>query len=79
MKIEWVSALEIASGIEKWSYRLGDGKDLSMVYADGILYIGTANPMNLMTDPDDDKPEGGWELLKLIPLPNHVFLPIVLR
>ena len=35
--------------------------------------------MNLMTDPDDDKPEGGWELLKLIPLTNHVYLPLVMR
>jgi hypothetical protein len=33
--------------------------------ADDFLYIGTANAMNLMTDPSDDKPEGGWELLKL--------------
>ncbi|WP_245730472.1 hypothetical protein [Micromonospora pallida] len=31
------------------------------------LYIGTANPMNLRTDPTDDVPEGGWELLKLVP------------
>ena len=33
--------------------------------ADDFLYIGTANAMNLMTDLTDDKPEGGWELLKL--------------
>ncbi|AGL21059.1 hypothetical protein [Actinoplanes sp. N902-109] len=33
-----------------------DGKD---------LYIGMANPMNLRTDPNDDVPEGGWELIKL--------------
>jgi hypothetical protein len=30
------------------------------------LYLGMANPMNLLTDPDDDKPEGGWELLHLL-------------
>lgn len=29
------------------------------------LYLGMANPMNLLTDPTDDLPEGGWELLEL--------------
>ncbi|WP_041841492.1 hypothetical protein [Actinoplanes friuliensis] len=29
------------------------------------LYVGMANPMNLRTDPTDDVPEGGWELIKL--------------
>ncbi|GGK83921.1 hypothetical protein [Mangrovihabitans endophyticus] len=29
------------------------------------LYLGMANPMNLRTDPDDDVPEGGWELIRL--------------
>lgn len=33
--------------------------------SDDYLYLGMANPMNLMTDPQDDLPEGGWELLKL--------------
>jgi hypothetical protein len=33
--------------------------------SEDALYLGTANPMNLMTDPSDDKPEGGWELLRL--------------
>jgi hypothetical protein len=28
----------------------------------GRIYFGTANAMNLLTDPDDDLPEGGWEL-----------------
>jgi hypothetical protein len=37
----------------------------TMVATEDALYIGTANPMNLMTDPTDDKPEGGWELIKL--------------
>lgn len=32
---------------------------------DDGLYLGMANPMNLMTDLEDDKPEGGWELLRL--------------
>jgi hypothetical protein len=29
------------------------------------LYLGMANPMNLRTDPTDDQPEGGWELIHL--------------
>ncbi len=29
------------------------------------LYLGMANPMNLLTDPDDNLPEGGWELIRL--------------
>lgn len=29
------------------------------------MYLGMANPMNLMTDLNDDKPEGGWELMKM--------------
>ncbi len=33
--------------------------------SDEALYIGTANPLNLLTAPDDDLPEGGWELIKL--------------
>ncbi|MDM4721111.1 hypothetical protein QTQ03_16455 [Micromonospora sp. WMMA1363] len=34
--------------------------------ADGPdIYIGTANPMNLRTNPDDNVPEGGWELIRL--------------
>ncbi|MFD0517571.1 hypothetical protein [Paractinoplanes durhamensis] len=34
--------------------------------ADGDdLYLGMANPMNLRTDPTDDVPEGGWELIEL--------------
>ena len=31
----------------------------------GGLFVGTANPMNLLTDLDDPLPEGGWELLCL--------------
>jgi hypothetical protein len=34
--------------------------------SDDALYLGTANPMNLLTDPLDDKPEGGWELHRLV-------------
>jgi hypothetical protein len=33
--------------------------------SDDALYLGSANPMNLMTDRTDDRPEGGWELLRL--------------
>jgi hypothetical protein len=29
------------------------------------LYLGMANPMNLLTDLSDDKPEGGWELIRI--------------
>jgi hypothetical protein len=31
----------------------------------GGLYLGMANPMNLRTDPTDNRPEGGWELLEM--------------
>lgn len=31
------------------------------------LFLGMANPMNLMTDTSDDRPEGGWQLLRLTP------------
>ncbi len=40
--------------------------------SDDALYLGTANPMNLLTDPNDDLPEGGWELLRLSQFPSHV-------
>jgi hypothetical protein len=37
--------------------------------ADGdTIYAGTANPMSLLTDPTDNIPEGGWELLRLTPI-----------
>jgi hypothetical protein len=36
----------------------------TMVSAE-TLYLGMANPMNLLTDPTDDIPEGGWELIRL--------------
>jgi len=51
----------------------------NMIGSNDALYVGTANPMNLMTDLEDDKPEGGWELLKLIPLTHHVYLPILMK
>ena len=34
---------------------------------DDALYVGTANPMNLLTNPQDRLPEGGWELISLHP------------
>jgi len=36
----------------------------NMIVNNGYLYLGTANPMNLLTDPHAAKPEGGWELLR---------------
>jgi hypothetical protein len=49
--------------------------------ADDALYLGMANPMNLLTDPVDDRPKGGWELLRLTrPAPgSRAYLPIVMR
>lgn len=35
-----------------------------LVDGDGF-YLGTANPMNLLTDPYDYLPEGGWELIEM--------------
>jgi hypothetical protein len=32
---------------------------------DGVLYLGMANPMNLLTNLKDKIPEGGWELIKV--------------
>lgn len=40
----------------------------TMVPDGSNLYLGTGNPMNLRTDPTDDVPEGGWELLRLTPV-----------
>lgn len=37
----------------------------TMLATDDTLYIGTANPYNLLGDPDDGLPDGGWELLAL--------------
>ncbi|SCE72775.1 hypothetical protein GA0070563_101620 [Micromonospora carbonacea] len=37
----------------------------TMITDGKTLYLGMGNPMNLRTDPTDDIPEGGWELLKL--------------
>ena len=49
--------------------------------SEDALYLGMANPMNLLTDPLDDKPEGGWELLRLSPPEGRtvIYLPIVAR
>ncbi len=33
--------------------------------SDDALYLGMANPMNLLTDPNDELPEGGWELIQI--------------
>lgn len=37
----------------------------NMIGREDGLYLGMANPMNLLTDPFDEKPEGGWELIRL--------------
>lgn len=37
----------------------------TMIASGDRLYIGTANPMNLETAPNDGRPDGGWELLEL--------------
>ena len=37
----------------------------TMVATPDALYVGTANPMNLLTDQNDGVPEGGWELIRL--------------
>jgi hypothetical protein len=37
----------------------------TMVATDDALYIGTANPYNLLADRSDGLPDGGWELLAL--------------
>ncbi|WFE28857.1 hypothetical protein O7623_06620 [Solwaraspora sp. WMMD791] len=39
----------------------------TMVADGSTLYLGMGNPMNLRTDPTDDVPEGGWELIELTP------------
>jgi hypothetical protein len=46
--------------------------------ADEALYLGMANPMNLLTDEGDELPEGGWELLRLWQ-PVSIYLPFVAR
>lgn len=46
--------------------------------ADDKLYLGMANPMNLLTDPSDNVPEGGWELLSLSG-PWEYYLPIIIK
>ena len=37
----------------------------SMVAGPSSLYLGMANPMNLLTNTTDALPEGGWELIEL--------------
>lgn len=43
---------------------------LRTMLAGDALYLGTANPMNLLTDPADGLPEGGWELIALSGAPG---------
>lgn len=39
----------------------------NMVSTQNGLFLGTANGMNMLTDPTDNLPEGGWELRKWVP------------
>ncbi|MBM4397242.1 MAG: hypothetical protein FJ087_16350, partial [Deltaproteobacteria bacterium] len=39
----------------------------TLVAADDALFLGMANPMNLMADPQVTGPKGGWELIRLVP------------
>jgi hypothetical protein len=41
----------------------------NLVPAAGSMYVGMANAMNLLTDPNDTLPQGGWELIELQPKP----------
>jgi hypothetical protein len=41
----------------------------SLAPGGGSLFVGMANAMNLLTNPADDVPEGGWELIELVPKP----------
>ena len=38
---------------------------INMISTASGLYLGTANAMNLLTDPNDGLPVGGWEFLRL--------------
>jgi hypothetical protein len=43
----------------------------SMTSAPSGLFLGMANPMNLLTDTTDDLPEGGWEVIRLVDKPTN--------
>jgi hypothetical protein len=46
----------------------------NMIHGSG-LYIGMANPMNLLTDPNGVLPEGGWELIGLNDIKEPYTIP----
>ena len=56
------AVLESGNGVDNFS-----NYGIRTVISSDRLYLGTANPMNLLTDTNDGLPEGGWELLELIP------------
>jgi hypothetical protein len=65
--------LRFRSGYKPAVFESTDGVDnytsygiRTMLSSGRELYLGMANPMNLLTDPGDDVPEGGWELLRLV-------------
>lgn len=45
---------------------------------DDALYLGTANPMNLLADPAGDTPQGGWELIRLAG-DSRLHLPLIMK
>lgn len=42
---------------------------INLVSTPSGLYLGTANGMNLLTDPNDGLPVGGWEMIRVIDPP----------
>ena len=42
----------------------------TMVASPDKLYLGSANPMNLMTSQTDGLPDGGWELIEMVSAPD---------
>ena len=56
---------EFVNGVENYS-----NYGVRTMVSDDALYIGSANPMNLMTDLTDDRPEGGWELMRMTKEPG---------
>lgn len=66
----WVfdSAQEPATAIDTRGVGNYLNQGVRNMVADGdVLYLGIANPFNLRTDPTDDIPEGGWELIRVAP------------
>lgn len=57
----WSPAIpEQAHGVENYT-----NYGIRTMVSDEALFLGMANPMNLLTDTEDYLPEGGWELMCL--------------